>query len=354
LGGRGMEIVHDEEELRLYVSAAVGVMPDRPILIDKFLENAIEAEADAIADGTEVFIPAVMEHIEFAGVHSGDSACVIPSVSIPPRHLETIYDYTKRIAHELNAVGLMNVQYAIANDVVYVLEANPRASRTVPIVSKVCDVPMVRLATQVMTGTKLAELDLKLKKIPFFGVKEAVFPFRMFPEVDPLLRPEMKSTGEVLGIADSFGLAFWKAQEAVTPLPTEGTVLITVSERDKQAVGNVASQFAQLGFKIKATAGTHAFLTSLGISSEPILKEHEGNPNVTDAIKNNEIHLVINTPAGKLSTHDDSYIRKAAIRYRVPYITTLAAAIAAIKGISAYHEGKSDVRSLQDYHNDIK
>jgi len=354
LGGRGMEIVHDEEELIRYVSAAVVVTPDRPILIDKFLENAIEAEADAISDGNDTFVPAVMEHIEFAGVHSGDSACVIPSASIPAKHLTTIHDYTKRIARKLHVVGLMNVQYAIAKDVVYVLEANPRASRTVPIVSKVCDIPMVHLATQVMLGRKLAELDLKSRRIPYFGVKEAVFPFHMFPEVDPLLRPEMKSTGEVLGMADSFGLAFWKAQEAVSILPTEGTVLITVSERDRQAAGKVASQFADLGFKIKATAGTHAFLTSLGIASEPILKEHEGRPNITDAISNREVQLVINTPAGKLSAHDDSYIRKAAIKYKVPYITTLAAAMAASKGIIAYREGKSDVRSLQSYHDDVK
>jgi len=299
-------------------------------------------------------VPAVMEHIEFAGVHSGDSACVIPSASIPAKHLTTIHDYTKRIARKLHVVGLMNVQYAIAKDVVYVLEANPRASRTVPIVSKVCDIPMVHLATQVMLGRKLAELDLKSRRIPYFGVKEAVFPFHMFPEVDPLLRPEMKSTGEVLGMADSFGLAFWKAQEAVSILPTEGTVLITVSERDRQAAGKVASQFADLGFKIKATAGTHAFLTSLGIASEPILKEHEGRPNITDAISNREVQLVINTPAGKLSAHDDSYIRKAAIKYKVPYITTLAAAMAASKGIIAYREGKSDVRSLQSYHDDVK
>ncbi len=354
LGGRGMEIVHDEEELRQYVRAAVVVTPDRPILIERYLENAIETEADALSDGEDVFIPAIMEHIEYAGVHSGDAACVIPPVSLPSKHIDTIEEYTRRIAIELRVVGLMNVQYAICQDVVYVIEANPRASRTVPVVSKVCAIPMARLATQLMMGKKIKDLKLKKRSIPHFGVKESVFPFYMFPEIDPVLRPEMKSTGEVLGIAESFGLAFWKAQEAVTRLPTDGTVLITVSEQDRQAAGEVARQFANLGFKIKATAGTHAFLTSLGIPSEPILKEHEGRPNITDAIRNREIQLVINTPTGKQSKHDDSYIRKAAIRYKVPYITTLTAAMAAAKGVAAYREGKPDVRSLQSYHADIK
>ncbi len=354
LGGRGMEIVHDEDELKLYVTAAVGVTPDRPILIDRYLENAIETEADALADGENVFIPAIMEHIEYAGVHSGDAACVIPPVSIPEKHIKTIEEYTQRIARELEVVGVMNIQYAICKDVVYVLEANPRASRTVPLVSKVCGIPMARLATELMLGKKVNDLNLKMRTFPHFGVKEAVFPFNMFPEVDPLLGPEMKSTGEVLGIANSFGLAFWKAQEAVTTLPTSGTVLITVSERDRPAVADVAQQFASLGFEIRATAGTHAFLSSRGILSEPILKEHEGRPNITDAIKNKEIQLVINTPAGKLSKYDDSYIRKAAIKYRVPCITTLTAALAAAKGIAAYREGKSGVRSLQSYHAEIK
>jgi carbamoyl-phosphate synthase large subunit len=354
LGGRGMEIVHDQEELELYVKAAVGVTPDRPILIDRYLENAIETEADALSDGTDVFIPAVMEHIEYAGVHSGDAACVIPPVSIAPKHINTIEEYTRRIASELKVVGVMNIQYAICKDIVYVLEANPRASRTVPLVSKVCGISMANLATQLMLGRKLKDLKLKQKNIPHFGVKEAVFPFSMFPEVDPLLGPEMRSTGEVLGIAYSFGLAYWKAQEAVTPLPTKGTVLITVADHDRPAVGNVAREFAKLGFKILATTGTRAFLSGEGIPSEHIFKEHEGRPNITDAIKNKEIQLLINTPTGKLSKNDDSYIRKAAIKYKVPYITTLAAAMAAAKGISAYREGKSDVRPLQNYHTGIK
>jgi len=354
LGGRGMEIVHDEEMLKEYVAAAVDVTPDRPILIDKFLEQAIEAEADAIADGTDAFVPAVMEHIELAGVHSGDSACVIPPVSIPPEHIDTIYEYTRKIAKDLNVVGLMNIQYAIANDVVYVLEANPRASRTVPLVSKVCNVSMARLATQVMLGKKLAELNLKSRSVPHFGLKESVFPFPMFPEVDPVLGPEMRSTGEVLGIASSFGLAFFKAEEAAQQLlPVSGTVLLTVVSKDALLL-DVARQLTELGFKLKATGGTHEFLASQGIDSDFILKMYEGRPNIVDAIMNGEIQLVINTPVGKLSQYDDSYIRKAAIKYKVPYITTIAAAAAAVKGIAAYRTGKSGVRSLQSYHADIK
>jgi carbamoyl-phosphate synthase large subunit len=354
LGGRGMEIVHDEEDLRVYVTAAAGVTPDRPILIDRYLENAIETEADALADGDEVFIPAVMEHIEYAGVHSGDAACALPPVTIPDKHVDTIEEYTRRIAGELLVTGVMNIQYAICKDVVYVLEANPRASRTVPLVSKVSNIPMARLATQLMMGKKIKDLKLKRRDIPHIGVKEAVFPFNMFPEVDPVLGPEMRSTGEVLGMASSFGLAYWKAEEAVNPLPTGGTVLITVAEHDHAVAGGVAREFAKLGFQIRATAGTHAYLTSQGIVAEPILKEHEGRPNITDAIKNKEIQLVINTPIGKLSKYDDSYIRKAAIKYKIPYITTLTAAMAAARGIAAYCRGKSEVKSLQQYHADIK
>ena len=356
LGGRGMEVVHDETELSQYVAAAVGVTPERPILIDKFLVNATEAEADAISDGTDAFVPAVMEHIELAGVHSGDSACVLPPVSIAAKHIDTINEYTKRIAIKMGVVGLMNIQYAIsADDVVYVLEANPRASRTVPIVSKVCGVSMARLATQVMLGTPLSELKLKHKKISHFGVKESVFPFNMFPEVDPLLGPEMRSTGEVLGLADSSGLAFFKAQEATQQLlPTEGTVLITVAQQDKEATGKFAKIFETMGFKILATEGTHALLSEQGVKSEAILKMHEGRPNIVDAIKNHEIQLIINTPVGKLSKFDDSYIRKAAIKYKVPYITTASAALASARGIQAKLKGKGDVRSLQSYHADIK
>ncbi len=354
LGGRGMEVIYDEEMLNHYVTAAVDVTPERPILIDKFLENAIEAEADAIADGSDAFIPAIMEHIELAGVHSGDSACVIPPINISEKHLETIYDYNRKIAKEFKVVGLMNIQYAIMDDVVYILEANPRASRTVPLVSKVCAISMARIATQLMLGKKLENLDLKSRIIPHFGVKEAVFPFNMFPEVDPLLGPEMRSTGEVLGLADSFGLAFYKSQEAAKQvLPYEGTVLITVSEDDKKFISTVAKDFQILGFQILATSGTHRFLAEEGVKSEVILKLHEGRPNITDGIMNREIDLIINTPSGRMSQHDDSYIRKTAIKYGVPYITSPAAADAAAKGIRAVRQGHGSVKSLQSYHADI-
>ncbi|MBL7179986.1 MAG: carbamoyl-phosphate synthase large subunit [Desulfobacterales bacterium] len=355
LGGRAMEIILDEEMLLRYVAAAVEVSPERPILIDKFLENAIEAEADAIADGTDAFVPAVMEHIELAGIHSGDSACVIPPISIPQKHIETINEYTRKIAIELNVVGLMNVQYAIANDTVYILEANPRASRTVPIVSKVCNIAMARLATQVMLGKTLAEIGIERKTIPHFGVKEAVFPFNMLPEVDPLLGPEMRSTGEVLGMADSFGMAFYKAQEATrVSLPVEGTVLITVADRDKPSVLEPARLFQEMGFRIRATNGTFGFLAERGIKSEPIKKLGYGRPDIVDAIKNGEIQLIINTPSGKESKDDDSYIRKAAIKYNVSYITTTAAAAAAARGIAARRKGGATVKSLQKYHADIR
>jgi carbamoyl-phosphate synthase large subunit len=356
LGGRGMEVVHDEEMLRHYVAAAVDVTPERPILIDKFLENAIESEADAISDGKDAFIPAIMEHIELAGIHSGDSACVIPPVSISKKHLNTIADYTKKIAIKLNVVGLMNIQYAICDDKVYVLEANPRASRTVPIVSKVCGLSMARAATQIMLGKKLKDLKLKHRRIKHFGVKESVFPFNMFPEVDPVLGPEMRSTGEVLGLADSFGLAYFKAQEATQMrLPSEGTVLITVADPDKKDIIKVAREFVKLGFKIKTTEGTHRLLDQNGVKSEMLLKMHEGRPNIMDCIKNGEVQLIVNTPAGKMSKYDDSHIRKAAIKYKIPYVTTTAAAAAAAKGIAAFNKaGSATVKPLQQYHAAIK
>ncbi|HEY5995580.1 MAG TPA: carbamoyl-phosphate synthase large subunit, partial [Candidatus Deferrimicrobiaceae bacterium] len=351
LGGRAMEKVHDEGMLREYLAKAVEISPERPILIDRFLENAIEAEADAISDGVDVFVPAVMEHIELAGVHSGDSACVIPPVGIPRRHIDTIESCTRRIAAELGVVGLMNIQYAIADDKVYILEANPRASRTVPLVSKVCNIPMARIATQVMMGRKLSGLALVRRPVPHFGVKEAVFPFNMFPEVDPLLGPEMRSTGEVLGMADSYGAAFYKAQVAASQLlPLSGTVLLTVAGHDREGALEAARRFAALGFSLMATEGTQGYLAGHGIASTRVLKMHEGRPNIADAVKNGEIQLVINTPSGKESIHDDSYIRKAAIRHKVPYITTTAAAVAAAEGIAAMGKGEAPVRSLQQYH----
>ncbi|MBN1598709.1 MAG: carbamoyl-phosphate synthase large subunit [Bacteroidales bacterium] len=354
LGGRAMEIILDRDMLEHYLAVAVDVSPERPVLIDKFLENALECEADAISDGKNAYVPAIMEHIEYAGVHSGDSACVIPPVDIPENHRNTITEYTRKIAMELNVVGLMNIQYAILKDKIYILEANPRASRTVPLVSKVCNVPMAKIATEIMLGKKLGDFNLKERKFEHFGVKEAVLPFNMFPEVDPVLGPEMHSTGEVLGMADSYGLAFFKSQEAIkTPLPLEGTVLITIADRDKMLVLDAAKKFAELGFNILATEGTHRFLALHKIPSTYIKKINEGRPNIIDAIKNGEIHLVVNTPKGKYSEVDDSYIRKEAIKQGILYITTTTAARAATKGIEARRKKKTTVKSLQDYHKGI-
>ncbi|MFA5265950.1 MAG: carbamoyl-phosphate synthase large subunit, partial [Opitutaceae bacterium] len=356
LGGRAMEVVHDEGMLKEYVDRAVDLTPGRPILIDRFLENAIEAEADALADGTDAFVPAVMEHIELAGIHSGDSACVIPPVSIPKKHLKTIEDYTLRIGRELRVCGVMNIQYAICQDKVYVLEANPRASRTVPLVSKVCNLAMARVATQLMLGAKLKDLRLQHRHIPHVGVKEVVMPFNMFPEVDPVLGPEMRSTGEVLGLAPTFGLAYFKAQEAAGPsLPTKGTVFISVTDQEKKAILPVARQFQELGFKIKATEGTNDFLQKNGVKSERSFKLHEFHrPNIVDEITSREIALIINTPIGRTGKFDDGYIRKTAIKYKVPYVTTTAAARAAGVGIAEYRAGRTGVKSLQQYHADIR
>jgi len=356
LGGRGMEVVHDEEMLRQYVAAAVDVTPERPILIDRFLDNAIEAEADALADGTDAFVPAVMEHIELAGIHSGDSACAIPPVTLPAKHLKTIEEYTLRIGRELQVCGVMNIQYAVCQDKVYVLEANPRASRTVPLVSKVCNVPMARIATQLMLGAKLKDLNLRRGIIPHVGVKEVVLPFNMFPEVDPVLGPEMRSTGEVLGMAPTFGLAYFKAQQAAMPaLPLQGAVFISVTDKDKPAILEVARKFQALEFRIKATTGTCKFLQQHGVKAELSHKIHEHQrPNIADEIKSKEIQLIINTPIGKSSQFDDGYIRKAAVKYKVPYLTTSAAAKASVLGIEEYRKGRAGVKSLQEYHREIR
>ena len=360
LGGRGMEIVHDDEMMKVYMSAAVGVTPDRPILIDRFLNHATECEADAISDGEHCFVPAVMEHIELAGVHSGDSACILPSKNLTDKQVETIKDYTRKIAVEMNVCGLMNMQYAIEGDTVYVLEANPRASRTVPLVSKVCSINMVRLATEIMTapftGRKSPVPELRDKVIPHYGVKEAVFPFNMFQEVDPVLGPEMRSTGEVLGLSSSFGEAYYKAQEATqTRLPEEGTVLLSVCDRDKPELVQIAKDFYDLGFKILATGKSYEMIIDAGIPAKRIFKIYEGRPNIADEIANGEIQLIINTPAGKTSAYDDSYIRKEAIKHRVPYITTMAAAKASAEGIkAAKHNTHIGVKSLQAFHDEIK
>ncbi len=353
LGGRGMEIIYDDDMLREYVAKAVGVTPDRPLLIDRYLQDALECEADALADGRDVFIPAVMEHIELAGVHSGDSACVIPPVSISKKHQDTILQYTRTIAQELKVIGLMNMQYAIENEKVYVLEANPRASRTVPLVSKVCGIQMARLATQLMLGRPLSGLKLEHRPVRHYGVKESVFPFDKFPEVDPVLGPEMRSTGEVLGMADSFGLAFYKSQEAAnaTP-PREGNALFSLSDKNRRGL-EAARALQQLGFGIRATEGTWKFFRDNGVVCERINKQFEGRPNIVDGIVNKEIQLIVNTPAGKRATTDDSYIRKMAIKHRVPYFTTLAAAVAVAKGIASAKSDRGGVKSLQAYQVDL-
>ena len=361
LGGRGMEVVGEPESLKKYMAAAVGVTPDRPILIDRFLRHATECEADAIADGKHAFVPAVMEHIELAGVHSGDSACILPSRSIPQELVETIKDYTRKIAEEMGVCGLMNMQYAIENNKVYVLEANPRASRTVPLVSKVCGVSMVKIATQIMTseltGIESPLATLKEVKPLYYGVKEAVFPFNMFQEVDPVLGPEMRSTGEVLGLSTNVGEAFYKAQEATqTRLPKEGTVLFSVSRKDKPEVVDVARTFEKCGFRIVATGTTYELLIANGIKAERINKMQEGRPNIVDEVMNGKIQLIINTPATQEEKiFDDSYVRKTAIRAKVPYMTTMAAAKATAEGIEAVLKyGEIGVMSLQEIHKAIK
>lgn len=360
LGGRGMEVVYDNDSLVEYMNAAVGVTPDRPILIDRFLNHALECEADAISDGTHAFVPAVMEHIELAGVHSGDSACIIPSVHITDENVKTIKEYTRKIAEEMHVKGLMNMQYAIENGKVYVLEANPRASRTVPLVSKVCNIRMVPIATDIitseLTGRPSPVPELKEKNIPYYGVKESVFPFNMFPEVDPILGPEMRSTGEVLGLSPYYGEAFYKAQEgAQSPLPLGGTALLSVNRKDKAEIVEIAKYLSDDGFKILATGNTYEVIREAGIEAEKIKKLYEGRPNILDAITNGQIDLIINSPVGKDSVNDDSYLRKAAIRAKVPYMTTTAAARATAKGIHYVieHGDTNEIQSLQQRHSEI-
>ncbi len=356
LGGRGMEVVHDEESLRFYMAQAVGVTPDRPILIDRFLHNATECEADAVSDGENVFVPAVMEHIELAGIHSGDSACILPSKNISPENVEIIRSYTMKIAKEMHVQGLMNMQYAIEDGKVYVLEANPRASRTVPLVSKVCNIQMVPLATEIitapLTGRPSPVPALRPRHIPYYGVKEAVFPFNMFQEVDPLLGPEMRSTGEVLGLSEDFGEAYFKAQEATqTKIALSGRVFLSVNDRDKPELPEIARGFAECGFRLCATGGTADVIEGLGIPVERVHKLHHGQPHAVDLIARGDIDIVVNTPNDKKGAQDDSVIRKAAIRSRVFYVTTMAAARATIAGIRAVaHEEKRPPRSLQEFH----
>jgi carbamoyl-phosphate synthase large subunit len=360
LGGRAMVIAYDVNTVQEYVAQAALMGPARPVLIDQFLEEATEVDVDALADGTDVVIGGIMEHIEEAGIHSGDSSCVLPSVSLTPKIIETIRDYTKRLALALKVVGLMNVQYAIQRDTVYVLEVNPRASRTVPYVSKVTGVPLAKVAARLMAGKRLADMKLPVVKNngvseialhEFYAVKSPVFPFNKFRGVDTILGPEMRSTGEVMGVSTSYGQAFAKAQLAAGQrLPQKGTVFLSVNDRDKRHVGPLGKDLLSLGFKLLATRGTAAALEAAGIEAEPVFKVNEGRPNIVDLVKTRKIDLIINTPLGRESFYDEKSIRRAAIRHNIPCITTLAAAHAAARGIRALLEQTIEVAALQDLH----
>jgi carbamoyl-phosphate synthase large subunit len=360
LGGRAMVIAYDLDTVRNYVARAAQMVPPRPVLIDKFLERATEVDVDALADGTDVVIGGIMEHIEEAGVHSGDSSCVMPPVTLKPQVLDRIRECTAQLARALNVVGLMNVQYAIQRDVVYVLEVNPRASRTVPYVSKATGVPLAKVAARVMAGRKLAEIQLPVVRpngVPelplrnYFAVKSPVFPFNKFRGVDIILGPEMRSTGEVMGIATSFPQAFAKAQAgAGASLPNEGTVFVSVNDRDKPSVVPIAAALAAAGFHLVATRGTAAALRAAGLDVETIFKVNEGRPNIIDWIKTGKIHLVVNTPLGRESFYDEISIRRAAIRYNLPCITTLSAAHAAALAIREQQTHTFEVAALQDLH----
>ncbi|MGE4563254.1 MAG: carbamoyl-phosphate synthase large subunit [Victivallaceae bacterium] len=352
LGGRGMAVLYDEAMLTRYAVDAIQVSPEYPMLIDRFLDNAIEAEVDALSDGKDTFVATVMEHIELAGIHSGDSACAIPPVSLPEKHIKAIEEQAAAIARDFKVVGILNVQFAVCDDQVYIIEANPRASRTVPLVAKITGVPLARIATNLMLGHKLAEYKdmLQKKDRSYVGVKEAVFPFNMFPEVDPVLGPEMRATGEVMGIAECFGLAYYKAQLAAgSRLPLSGAALISVAERERKYLLPVASGLAELGFKLLATEGTAAFLAGHGIVAETVKKLNQGRPDLGDLIKNKAVQLIINTPIGRSGMIDDSYIRMMAIQYKVPYVTTMAAAVSTVAGIKSAASGKLTPKSLQEY-----
>ena len=352
LGGRGMAVLYDEAMLTRYAIDAIQVSPEYPMLIDRFLDNAIECEVDAISDGEDTFVASVMEHIELAGIHSGDSACSIPPVTLPEKHLKTIEKHAAAIARDFRVKGILNVQFAVCEDQVWIIEANPRASRTVPIVSKVTGVPLARIATLLMLGHKLSEFKSELRPHPqtYFGVKEAVFPFNMFPEVDPVLGPEMRATGEVMGLASSFGMAYFKSQQAAgSRLPLKGNVLVSVSERERKDLLPIVQTLHELGFKLIATEGTAKFLTENGIPNTEVKKLNEGRPNVADLIKNRQVDLIINTPIGRLGKIDDSCIRMMAIQYKIPYMTTIAAAKATAAGIKEALHGESPLKSLQEY-----
>ena len=353
LGGRAMEIVYDQRDLEYYMKTAVQVSPGKPVLIDRFLDGAVEIDVDAISDGQTTVIGGIMEHIEEAGIHSGDSACVLPPVSLEPDILQTIMEHTRALARELSVVGLMNIQYAVQAGIIYVIEVNPRASRTVPFVSKATGVPLAKMATQVIMGKTLQELGLTREVVPdYVSVKEAVFPFSRFPGVDTILGPEMKSTGEVMGIDRNFGLAFGKSQLAAgQKIPLSGTVFISVKDTEKAAVLPVAAGLLDLGFKIVATKGTSKFLTEKNVVNELVNKVREGRPHVVDMIKNGEIHLVINTTSDKKAIAESYSIRRASLNLNVPYTTTLAGAKATLAAIRSMSREEMKVRTVQEYHN---
>ncbi|MBK6504806.1 MAG: carbamoyl-phosphate synthase large subunit [Ignavibacteria bacterium] len=355
LGGRAMRIVYDDKQVEKFFDEDIEISKNYPVLIDKFLEEAREIDVDAICDGEDVYIAGIMQHIEEAGIHSGDSTSILPPISINQKNLKQIKDYTKMIARALNVIGLINIQFAVKEKVVYVLEANPRASRTVPFVSKTTGVPVVTIAAKVIAGRKLKEFKLKnFEDIGYIGVKESIFPFQKFPKVKMFLGPEMRSTGEVMGIATTFGEAMAKAQESTgSPVPTGGNIFISVNENDKKKkTVDIIRKYVDLGFGVIATIGTAKFLNENGIAAESVFKVNEGRPNVVDRIKNGDINVVVNTPLGFESRFDEYAIGWAAVQYKIPFITTLSAASSFAEGIAMIKKGKSEVRSLQEYYKD--
>jgi carbamoyl-phosphate synthase large subunit len=353
LGGRAMEVVYSDAELERYMAYAVQIEPDHPILIDKFLENAIEVDVDAIADHTgKVVIGGVMEHIEQAGIHSGDSACTLPALSLSAQALDTIRTWTIHLAQALKVIGLMNIQFAVQGEQVYIIEANPRASRTVPFVSKAIGLPLAKIAARLMAGKTLPELGLTAERIPtHISVKEAVLPFDKFAGTDTILGPEMRSTGEAMGIDQDFGHAFAKAQlSAHQKIPLAGTVFVSMSDRDKHAIIPVVRELIEMGFKVIATVGTRQVLETAGLSVELVYKLHEGRPHVLDWIKNNQVQLILNTPSGEEARADGRMIRRSALTYKVPIVTTIAGAKATTAAIRALQSEPFEVKAIQDYH----
>jgi carbamoyl-phosphate synthase large subunit len=356
LGGRAMAIIYDEESLLEYIKTAVNLSPEHPILVDQFLEDALEVDVDAICDGEDIYIGAIMQHIEQAGVHSGDSACMIPPKTIKPHMMEEIKTQTKALALELEVKGLLNIQFALKNDVLYVIEVNPRASRTVPFVSKAKGVPLAKIALKVMIGAKLKEFNLgETTEIPYKCIKEAVLPFNKFPGCDTLLSPEMKSTGEVMGIARDFGEAFYKASLAAGDrLPSEGNIFVSINDKSKEELFPELEMLVQKGFNLVATEGTAQYLNNKGVKCEIVHKVNEGRPNILDMVKNEEIQLILNTPKGKIPKHDSNSIRQVAVKYHIPIVTTGSAIKAAVEGIIRMKENNDvTVCSIQEYHNEV-